>query len=185
LKENFYLNDWELLNFVNLTDIEKEIVRKWRNHEDVREWMYSDHIITHKEHVEFIQKLQKDNQNLYWLAKSKEEQYIGVIYLNRVDYKNKNAYLGIYINPDRKTSGTGSLLIDCLKKIAFDIQRLHTLKLEVIETNERAISFYEKNGFSEEGKLREVIFKDDKWCDVIIMGMINKDISRRETQYSQ
>lgn len=34
--------------------------------------------------------------------------------------------------------------IDWLKRIAFDMVHLHTLKAEIIETNERAINFYKK-----------------------------------------
>jgi sialic acid synthase SpsE len=45
---------------------------------------------------------------------------------------------------------------------------------EVIETNERAISFYKKTGFSEEGRLKEFVFKDGRWLDVIVMGIIGE-----------
>jgi UDP-4-amino-4,6-dideoxy-N-acetyl-beta-L-altrosamine N-acetyltransferase len=44
-----------------------------------------------------------------------------------------------------------------------------------METNERAINFYRKTGFSEEGRLKEFVFKDGKWLDVIVMGIIKRD----------
>src|SRR5208283_5956624 len=99
---------------------------------------------------------------------------LGVIYLNRADFSNMNAFLGIYSNPDRKAPGAGSLLVDCLKKIAFEKLNLHTLKLEVIETNVRAVDFYAKSGFSQEGRLEEFVFKKGRWYDVVIMGMVNR-----------
>jgi len=175
LRRNFHLNDWELLNFVNLTDEEREMVRKWRNHADITKWMYSDHGISFQEHAGFIKKLQKDNHNFYWLVKSKENKYAGVIYLNRVDFKNKNAYLGIYSAPNNKLPGTGQELISSLKKLVFDMSEFHTLKLEVLETNETAINFYKKYGFIQEGRLREFVFKDGKWLDVVVMGIIKAE----------
>jgi UDP-4-amino-4,6-dideoxy-N-acetyl-beta-L-altrosamine N-acetyltransferase len=178
LKRNFHLNDWELLNFVNLTDEEREMVRKWRNHDNVMKWMYSDHVISSEGHAGFIKKLQEDNHNFYWLVKSKGEKYVGVIYLNRVDFKNKNAYLGIYSSPVDKLPGTGQLLISSLRKLVFDMSAFHALKLEVVETNETAIHLYKKGGFKQEGRLRDFVFKDGKWLDVIIMGILNSEESK-------
>jgi len=131
-----------------------------------------------KEHAMFIEGLKIDNKNSYWLARDENEGYLGVISLNRIDSANKNAYLGIYTNPYSGKTGTGYVLIECLKRLAFNIAYLHTLKLEVIENNEKAIRFYEKSGFSEEGRLREFVFKDGKWCDVIVMGIIKRNVGQ-------
>lgn len=172
LRENIELNGINLINFINVNDDEKEMIRNWRNHEKIRNMMYSDHIITIEEHAKFIQKLRSENNNFYWLVKKNREN-IGIISLNRLDFKNLNAYIGIYSNP--ALSGMGGLLIECLIILAFDGAKLHTLKLEVIEGNERAINFYEKSGFAEEGLLREFVLKNGKWFNVIVMGILNKD----------
>lgn len=173
LKKNMDFGDVILKNFINLTENEMIMILEWRNHVSVRKEMYQDHIISIEEHSKFIEKLKYDNKNYYWILKSKNGECMGTISLNRVDFRNKNAYFGIYSNPFMK--GAGSLLIECLKKLAFDIANLHTLKLEVIDSNERAINFYKKSGFIEEGRLKEFVFKDDKWYDVIVMGILNRD----------
>ena len=178
LRGNIKLEGIQFLNYLNIDHKEKEIVREWRNNMDIRRWMYSDHVISEEEHAMFIEGLKIDNKNSYWLARDENEGYLGVISLNRIDSANKNAYLGIYTNPYSGKTGTGYVLIECLKRLAFNIAYLHTLKLEVIENNEKAIRFYEKAGFSKEGRLREFVFKDGKWCDVIVMGIINKDKGR-------
>ncbi len=174
LRRNFELEGVPLVNFINLNDEEKEMLRNWRNHDDIRKLMYSNHIISPEEHKIFIDGLNGDNKNFYWLVKGNNGEYVGVISLNRVDFNNKNSYIGIYANPDCNLPGVGQILMDCLKKIAFEIAGLHTLKLEVMETNEKAMNFYTKSGFAEEGKLKEFVFKDGKWQDVIIMGTVNK-----------
>lgn len=173
LKENFVFNGMLLKNFVNASIEDKEMVRECRNDDRVRKWMYSDEIISQEEHFNFIENLQKDNKNFYWMV-YKDEKFIGVISLNNIDIKNKNAYLGIYSNPFCEMKNKGSLLINCLKEVAFDIVELHSLKLEVIENNKRAVDFYKKIGFEEEGVLREFVHKDGKWLSVIIMGIINR-----------
>lgn len=171
LKKNIDIGDVTLKNFINFTAEEREMILTWRCHKNVRRWMYSDHIISPGEHSKFMDGLKEDKKNLYWLVEHKKKGCLGVVSLNRVDFNNKNAYLGIYNNPE--LSGVGSLIMKYLQKLTFDIARLHTLKAEVIETNERAIDFYKKSGFSEEGRLKELVFKDGRWQDVIIMGIVN------------
>ena len=45
---------------------------------------------------------------------------------------------------------------------------------KVMKNNKRAIKFYKKVGFDIEGRLKEFVFRDGKWIDVIIMGFVNK-----------
>jgi UDP-4-amino-4,6-dideoxy-N-acetyl-beta-L-altrosamine N-acetyltransferase len=106
------------------------------------------------------------------LVKNKNGEYLGVIYLNEVDFFHKHAYLGIYSSP--KLKDVGKLLMQVLKEVAFKIAKLHTLKLEAIENNKHAIGFYKKHGFSEEGRLKEFVYKNKKWLDVIVMGRCGK-----------
>jgi UDP-4-amino-4,6-dideoxy-N-acetyl-beta-L-altrosamine N-acetyltransferase len=170
LHRNLEISGMTLLNFTNLSKEEKEMILRWRNSEEVRRWMFTDHIISLKEHLDFIDSLKNDNRNFYFLVKRVSE-YLGVVYLIRVDLRNRNAYLGIYANPEKKIAGLGSILGEVLLKLTFDVAKLHTLKLEVFEDNERAIALYRKLGFVEEGRLREFIFRDGKWKDVIVMGI--------------
>ena len=109
----------------------------------------------------------------YWVAEKEDGFFLGTISLNKIDLKNKHAYIGIYSNPYNDIKNKGHLLIQCIKKLAFEIAGLHTLKLEVINNNQKAIDFYKKEGFNEEGRLKEFVFKDGYWLDVIVMGIIN------------
>src|SRR3990167_2430885 len=72
LRRDFKFGDILLINFMNLGDKEKEIVRGWRNNVDIRKWMYSDHIISEEEHTRFIEELKIDNKNSYWLFGEKK-----------------------------------------------------------------------------------------------------------------
>jgi RimJ/RimL family protein N-acetyltransferase len=67
----------------------------------------------------------------------------------------------------------GDILINCIKQLVFNIAQFHTIKLEVFSENKHAIKFYKKNGFFTEGRLKEFIYCDNKWHDVMIMGIVN------------
>ena len=173
LQTNFDINGAEIINFLNLSSEEREMVLNWRNHDNVRMWMYCNNKISLNEHINFIDQLVGDTNNFYWAVKNKDGIYLGTIYLNKTDFKNKHAYIGIYSNPYNEIKNKGNLLIKCVKKLAFEVAELHTLKLEVIDNNIKAINFYKKSGFSEEGRLKEFVFKDGQWHDVRIMGITN------------
>ncbi|WPM32353.1 UDP-4-amino-4,6-dideoxy-N-acetyl-beta-L-altrosamine N-acetyltransferase [Hydrogenobacter sp. T-2] len=162
-----------LKNFVNLNEEEIEMVRRWRNHPEVRRWMYTDHEISKEEHLSFIETLRHDKRNFYYLV-YKVDKAVGVLSLTKVDFRNCNAYFGIYANPEEKIHGAGLILEKSAISLAFDVAQLHTLKLEVIEDNERVINFHKRMGFEEEGRLKEFVFKDGRWKDVIVMGIIKK-----------
>lgn len=164
------INDVVLKNFTILDKQTVEIIRKFRNHPEIRKWMYSDNLITKREHQKFIRSLRNDRKNIYFLAQ-KNSTYLGVLSIRRIDIKNRNAYFGIYTNPEEKIKEAGKLLGKALLKLAFEYLKLHTLKLEVLDNNEKAIKFYKKLGFKEEGILREFVFKENKWLNVLVMGL--------------
>lgn len=176
LLKNIRFDGISLVNFVNLTESEKFEVLKWRNDDRVRTWMFNDKIIDRENHLKFISNLKDEKRNFYWIVRGETDDPAGVISINKIDTDNKNAYLGIYKNPFSSEKNAGAILINALKKIAFETCALHTLKLEVVSNNVRAIKFYEKNGFKHEGVLREFAFKNGDWLDVVIMGITSSEV---------
>ena len=166
--KSFNLLGSEIINFVELGDQQKELVRQWRNHADISKWMRTDHIISSDEHLAFIERLKSDKKNVYWLVNDNGQE-IGVIYLSNINFENSTAYLGIYANP--YLSGVGAKLIGILKELSFNVLGLSGLKLEVMENNLRAINFYKKHGFVLENKKNEQITRDGKLYHEIIMGL--------------
>ena len=174
LHSDLEIDNFLLLNFVNASTEELEMVREWRNHPDVRKWMYNQHEVSHEEHLRFVKALKDAEGKAYWIVK-KGRMYLGVVYLLNIRLLHGHAYMGIYSNPIQRNKGVGKTLISLVVRIAFDFLNLHTLKLEVFETNERAINLYRKAGFREEGRLKGFVRSGNRWIDVLIMGMINPE----------
>lgn len=140
-----------------------------RNHPEVRRWMYTDHRIAWGEHLQFIDSLSLSSSQSYWLVYDAAD-ILGSVNLAHISMQHGHAYVGIYANPGCEKQNKGKHLLGALKQIAFETLKLHTLKLEVLVKNRRAIAFYEKNGFEKEGILKDYIQKDGMFEDVIIMG---------------
>lgn len=102
-------------------------------------------------------------------------ELIGRCGMIRVDWKNRWAELGIMIGrPEYRGKGYGTDAMKQLCRFAFDEMNLHKLKLSVIDFNGQALGCYEKCGFQREGILKKEVFREGKYHDVIVMGLIRE-----------
>ena len=139
-------NKIELINFIGASLEEKKMILEWRNHPNIRKWMYNQKEISLDSHLNFIELLKNLKDKIYFLVKM-DEKYIGVIYFNNIDYKDKSIYFGLYSNP--KITGIGKILLKIIIDYAFNILNMNTLKLEVFETNKKALNLYKKFNFKD------------------------------------
>ena len=107
---------------------------------------------------------------------TKDGKHIGGINLHRTNPEDRKAGLGIMIGEkDHWSNGYGTDAVLTLLKLAFDEMNLHRVWLQVFPDNERAIACYLKCGFREEGRLRQEVFQDGRYYDVIVMGVLNDE----------
>ncbi len=145
------LEDIELINFIDLNSKKKEMVLLWRNHPNVRKWMYTEDEIILNEHLNFIENLKNRNDKLYFVVK-KSDDYIGVVDFTKIDRLKKSVYFGFYANPDIKIVGIGRVLEEVSIDYIFNVLKLKTLKLEVFSNNKQVRNLHKKYGFYEVGK---------------------------------
>jgi len=137
-----------LINFINLTSNEKEMVLAWRNHPNIKRWMYTQEDISLENHLNFIKSLENNNEKLYFLVK-KEDEYIGVI--DFTDLHNSHIYFGLYANPMTKVLGVGRILEQISIDYAFDVLKVNGLQLEVFADNIQVRNLHKKFNFKETG----------------------------------
>lgn len=102
--------------------------------------------------------------------------YIGGCGINNIDWKNSVVTIGIFIgNKDYLSKGYGTDAMKVLVKFIFDEMNINKIKLNVYSFNARAIRCYEKCGFKKEGILRQEIFREGKYYDEIVMGILRKE----------
>lgn len=167
---NFFIQDIFALDFTLMQEEDLQSVLTFRNHPEVAKWMYSDNI-SKPSHLHFIANLKNNPSSYYWLMK-KNSTLLGVGSLTRINPTHKHAYIGIYKNPSM--SNVGAEILSCLEEIAFKEFALHTLHLEVLQSNQKAIGFYEKYGYAYEGKLLDFVFKNHQYQNVLIYGKRNQ-----------
>lgn len=132
------------VNFTTLNEAQKAMILEWRNHPNVRTYMYNTGVISQKTHLEFIESLKTKENKRYFLVQ-RENENIGVI--DFTDITPTSATMGIYANPYLTQKGIGSILLQAIVDYAFDVLKVQTLKAEVFATNTKAKTLYKKFGF--------------------------------------
>ena len=135
----------KLINFTKLTFQEKKMILDWRNHPEIRQWMYNQDEIKLEEHLSFIEHLKEANNKLYFLVK-KENEYIGVI--DFVNINHESLEMGIYTNPN--LFGYGKILLKQLINYAFNILKVKKIYAEVFAENQKAYNLYKRLYFEDE-----------------------------------
>lgn len=67
----------------------------------------------------------------------------------------------------------GAEILSTLEHIAFSEFCLHSLHLEVLESNAKAIRFYEKNGYKYGGKLLDFIYRNEFYHNALLYSKIS------------
>lgn len=95
---------------------------------------------------------------------------IGRCGFTRIDWKNRTAELGVLIGDKKyRGQGLGTEAIGLLCHFGFNELNLHKVKASVFDFNMPALKCYEKCGFQREGALRDELFREGKYHDVILM----------------
>lgn len=146
-----------------------DLIIKWRNDPKILRWFFSYLPLNKVKQRKWYEKYLNDDTQQTFIIELKEEIPIGTVGLTGIDYKNQRAELTIVIGEkEYGGKGLGKEALDVLVKFAFNEMNLRKIKALVFSDNERAINLYEKYGFIKEGVLKEEIFKDGEFRNIII-----------------
>jgi len=105
-----------------------------------------------------------------------DSNYIGDCGVSSIDWKNSIASVSIFIGSGAyRGKGYGTEAMKLLISFLFNQVNINKVRLSVYSFNERAIKSYEKCGFKIEGVLRQEIFRNGEYHDIIAMGMLKEE----------
>ena len=154
-----------------------DLIVKWRNDPEILKWLFSYLPLSKVKQRKWYEKYLDDNtQQTFIIEVNEEKTPIGTIGLTDIDYKNQKGELAIIIGEkDYLGKGLGEECLNLLVKFAFDELNLRKLKALVFSDNDTAIKLYEKCGLKEEGVLKEEIFKQGTFKDVVLMSILSSE----------
>lgn len=99
------------------------------------------------------------------------------------DWVARSAEVGIMIGEKSIWNrGYGTEVMTLLLRHGFRTLNLNRVYLRVYAENKRAIRTYEKVGFLHEGSLRQAVYKNGKYSDVLIMSVLREEWDDRNEE---
>jgi len=161
--------------FIPLNTEHLEIIRTWRNSEDVSKFMYTNDYISEEQQLNWYNKVSDDSSQKHWIIK-KGEVYIGLISLYSIKPNFKTAFWAFYIGDDNaRDSGIGAKIEFKFLNFYFNDFGFNKLICEVLPFNDKVIRLHEKFGFRREGHFRQHILKQNVYHDVVSLALLKSE----------
>lgn len=159
---------------------------RWINDPEVTDWVASYLPTSEQSEEQWFDNLAKRHDDIVLAMETIDGQFIGLTGLHRINWKDRTATTGSLIGEkDRWGKGLGTEAKMLLLNYGFNTLGLHKINSEVIEFNERSRKHLEKCGYQYEGCRRQNIFKDGRWHDLLMFGVLKEEWQPRWEEWQR
>ena len=171
------------LRAIERTDIPKFVT--WLNDREVTEFLLWAHPLSQAEEEGWFNSMLNrpitEHPKGIEIETPEGWQLVGNTSFHDLDWTHRAAEVGIFIGDKRYWSqGYGSEAMRLMLRYGFNDLNLHRIYLYVYADNLRGIHSYEKVGFIKEGTLRDAVFKNGRYQDVVEMSVLRPEWQDKE-----
>jgi RimJ/RimL family protein N-acetyltransferase len=103
-------------------------------------------------------------------------QLVGMVSLTRIDYVHRNAEFNAVVGErDAMNRGVGTEATRAMVRHGLFDLNLHRIYVSILRDNVSSIRMCEKAGFREEGTIREGAYKNGRYHDLVLMGVLKSE----------
>jgi diamine N-acetyltransferase len=153
---------------------------------------------TNEKDIDFVVQLEQEEENKLYVGQWSKNQHISALsnpdikhlmikikrnkqavgYIILAGLQNVNQSIELMrITIKEKGKGFGHQALSLIKEFAFVEQKANRLWLDVREHNSRGRHLYKKEGFVEEGIIREAVKVKNKFESLAIMSILKKEVN--------
>lgn len=148
------------------------MVLSWRNHEDVRRFMFTQHEISLEEHSRWFAVASEDATRRLLVVENVSGP-LGYVQLSHVE-PGGVANWGFYVRPDAP-KGSGLILGQVALSHAFGELKLYKVCGQAIKSNAASIAFHKRLGFAQEGVLRDQQYIAGAYHSLVCFGLLARE----------
>lgn len=147
------------------------LVLSWRNHPEVRRYMFNSSEISWDEHATWFANASK-NARKHLLVYELNGVLLG--YVNFNEAVGRVAEWGFHAAPEAP-KGTGKRMLGLALEYGFTQLQLHKVSAQVLQDNPRSLALHRQLGFTEEGCLREQYGDGAGYQSVYCFGLLQRE----------
>lgn len=169
--------------FVTLRAIEREdldLMRNMLNDPEIEKFVvgWAFPVSKYQQEEWYVNNI-RDKNNQRFIIETPENKAVGLATLVDIDWKNRKASHGIKLAITKnRTKGIGTDTVMALMRYAFEELQLNRLDGSWFEDNIPSQRLYKKCGWKEEGKYRKYIYKNGKYHDLVIVGILREEYKK-------
>lgn len=153
-----------LLKMINDPEIELSVIG----------WSYP---VSERQQLEWINNIQSDKAIRFII--DYQNRAVGTAIISNVDYKNRTANLNVKIPLEERGKGFASHAVNLMICYCFDELGINCITASILYDNKSSRSLFEKMGFHQEGVLRQRIYKNGVFKDLIPYSLLRDDYEKR------
>ena len=146
-----------------------DMVLSWRNHPEIRKFMLTQHEIPKEEHLKWFENAQHDADTRLQIFSDNGTPF-GFINF-KIEAEHQRADWGFYISPDAP-KGSGMRMGKAALSYSVKYLKLHKLCGYALAFNSASIRFHKKMGFLQEAMLKQHVYVNGEFHDLISFGLI-------------
>ncbi|MBO4751115.1 MAG: GNAT family N-acetyltransferase [Lachnospiraceae bacterium] len=160
-----------------ITDLDTPLIVKWRNNEAVRSKFIYREKFTEEGHTHWLRSYVDTGKAIQMIVCELEGgRPLGSVFFRDVDRVHSKAEYGIFLGEDdARGRGIGTAAAKLMLRYAFEEAGFHRVYLRVLADNVPAIRSYEKAGFVKEAYLRDSVYVEEQYRDVILMAVLEEE----------
>ncbi|MDD2753352.1 MAG: GNAT family protein [Candidatus Portnoybacteria bacterium] len=155
------------------------IFQEWMNDPEIIQYLLIYLPITLAAERQWIENTNKSKDSIVLTIVTKtpiDGKPIGNVALVTINKKDGHATLGIVIgDKDYHEYGYGTEAARLMIGYGFNQLNLHRINSSALAFNKRSINMHLKLGFKKEGRQRQKIFKNGKYADEVLFGLLREE----------
>lgn len=157
-----------------ITAEDTEMVVRWRNQPGVVGNFIYRKPVSCEEHRDWLaNKVFKGLVHQFVVCMNEGDIPLGSVYLQSFAKEHRRAESGIYLDEQACGKGVGTEAVKLLVRYAFEALGMHKLTARVLAHNMASRRLHEKAGYVQEAYLKEELFLDGQYEDLILFGVLN------------
>jgi diamine N-acetyltransferase len=164
--------------------IDLDSIMKTYNQWDLRRWMGVPIPKSREAMKEWLDRCVKqdpwqDGRVCFAICHKESHSFLGLARFYDIKVPHLRASIGVSIyEPDKRLKGYGTDATRLMLWFGFHVLGLHSIYLDIMENNARAIHVAEKVGFKRVGILRETEFVDGKYKGLLYMDILRDEFMK-------
>ena len=167
-----------------ITYDDTDLIVRWRNQENVIKYFFYRGEFTKESHERWIkERIEKGEVVQFMVCMKEDDRPLGCTYIRDIDRDNSKTEYGVFIGEeDARGRGIGKEILRLTVDYAFGELGLHRIYARVRETNKPSLYSFLHCGFEKEALLRDSVFSDGEYVNVVILGILNTKEMRSDKE---